>query len=62
MLLSKGNHRTRVWQPQRDIDREKGRERERERGKDRERDRERAFFVVLRHYIARQYSLGRRDK
>ena len=44
MLLSKGNHRTRVWQPQRDIDREKGRERERERGKDRERDREEAFL------------------
>ena len=61
MLLSKGNHRTRVWQPQRDIDREKGRERERKRERQRERQR-RGFFVVLRHYIARQYSLGRRDK
>ena len=28
VLLSKRNHRTRVLQPQRDIDREKGREKE----------------------------------
>ena len=32
---------TRVLQPQRDIDREKGRARERERGRERERKRER---------------------
>ena len=53
---------TRVLQPQRDIDREKGREREieRERGRERERKREREreqglLLLVLRHYIARQY-------
>ena len=43
MLLSKGNHRTRVWQPQRDIDREKGREREKE-GKT-ERETENGLFL-----------------
>ena len=56
---------TRVLQPQRDIDREKGGERERgrERGRERERKRERErereqgrLLLVLRHYIARQYS------
>ena len=55
---------TRVLQPQRDIDREKGwererererRERERERGREREREQGR-LLLVLRHYIARQYS------
>ena len=51
---------TRVLQPQRDIDREKGgRERERERERERKREREREqgrLLLVLRHYIARQYS------
>ena len=37
VLLGKGHHMTRVLQPQRDIDREKGRERERERKRERER-------------------------
>ena len=46
MLLSKGNHRTRVWQPQRDIDREKGRERERKRERQRERQRT-GFFCSI---------------
>ena len=57
---------TRVLQPQRDIDREKGREREREKGRERGRERERErgrerereqglLLLVLRHYIARQY-------
>ena len=59
---------TRVLQPQRDIDREKGRERERDRDRERERGRERErergrerereqglLLLVLRHYIARQY-------
>ena len=53
---------TRVLQPQRDIDREKGREREIERDRGRERERERGrereqglLLLVLRHYIARQY-------
>ena len=55
---------TRVLQPQRDIDREKGRERERARERERERERERGgerereqglLLLVLRHYIARQY-------
>ena len=49
---------TRVLQPQRDIDREKGREREggREREKEGEREREQGLLLlVLRHYIARQY-------
>ena len=55
---------TRVLQPQRDIDREKGRERERKRKRKRERE-QGLLLVVLRHYIARQYIkdvLGRRDK
>ena len=50
---------TRVLQPQRDIDREKGGERERGRERERKREREREqgrLFLVLRHYIARQYS------
>ena len=53
---------TRVLQPQRDIDREKGGERERgEREREKEGGRERAGSSVvsietLRHYIARQYS------
>ena len=53
---------TRVLQPQRDIDREKGREREIEREREGERERERGrereqglLLLVLRHYIARQY-------
>ena len=59
---------TRVLQPQRDIDREKGndrerekerkKERERERGRERKREREREqglLLLVLRHYIAGQY-------
>jgi len=41
MLLGKGHHMTRVLQPQRDIDREKGRERERKREREREGERER---------------------
>ena len=56
---------TRVLQPQRDIDREKGRERERARERERGRERERKkegerereqglLLLVLRHYIARQ--------
>ena len=47
---------TRVLQPQRDIDREKGREREREREREKEGEREREqglLLLVLRHYIAR---------
>ena len=48
---------TRVLQPQRDIDREKGGERERGRERKREREREQGrLLLVLRHYIARQYS------
>ena len=50
---------TRVLQPQRDIDREKGGEREREGERERKREREREqgrLLFVLRHYIARQYS------
>ena len=50
---------TRVLQPQRDIDREKGGERERGRERERKREREREqglLLLVLRHYIARQYS------
>ena len=44
---------TRVLQPQRDIDREKGKERER--GREREGEREQGLLLlVLRHYIARQ--------
>ena len=44
---------TRVLQPQRDIDREKGEERER--GREREGEREQGLLLlVLRHYIARQ--------
>ena len=55
---------TRVLQPQRDIDREKGndREREKERKKERKRERKRErereqglLLLVLRHYIAGQY-------
>ena len=47
---------TRVLQPQRDIDREKGREREREGERERGREREQGLLLlVLRHYIARQY-------
>ena len=47
---------TRVLQPQRDIDREKGGERERGREREREREREQGLLLlVLRHYIARQY-------
>ena len=38
---------TRVLQPQRDIDREKGRERERERERERGRERERAGSSVV---------------
>ena len=41
VLLGKGHHMTRVLQPQRDIDREKGREREIERERERKRERER---------------------
>ena len=40
VLLGKGHHMTRVLQPQRDIDREKGREREIERERERGRERE----------------------
>ena len=50
---------TRVLQPQRDIDREKGGEREREREREKEGEREREqglLLLVLRHYIARQYT------
>ena len=56
---------TRVLQPQRDIDREKGGEREREGEREGEREREKEgerereqgrLLLVLRHYIARQYS------
>ena len=39
--LVQGHHMTRVLQPQRDIDREKGKEREREGERERERKRER---------------------
>jgi hypothetical protein len=46
VLLSKGNHRTRVLQPQRDIDREKGRERERKRERQREGQRT-GFFCSI---------------
>ena len=51
---------TRVLQPQREIDREKGREREGERERERERKKEGEreqglLLLVLRHYIARQY-------
>ena len=56
VLLGKGHHMTRVLQPQRDIDREKGREREGERERERGREREQGLLLlVLRHYIARQY-------
>ena len=48
---------TRVLQPQRDIDRKGEREREGEREKEGEREREQGrLLLVLRHYIARQYS------
>ena len=46
VLLGKGHHMTRVLQPQRDIDREKGGERERGREREKEGERERAGSSV----------------
>ena len=46
VLLGKGHHMTRVLQPQRDIDREKGGEREREGEREKEGERERAGSSV----------------
>ena len=47
VLLGKGHHMTRVLQPQRDIDREKGGERERGREREKEGERERAGSSVV---------------
>ena len=44
-ILGKGHQMTRVLQPQRDIDREKGGERERGRERERKRERERESRV-----------------